>query len=332
MDPESRVFQGGGDGANFFVSYWVNKPSEFWSTLSEFGTKEQRIPVLLQTRATRPPLLTIVVSTTVPPDELEASLSVHAPRSQVVTLPPSTTRCPKSSTPSLVTQQLSQNGTVQWMVPVTTLVAPVSNDFVRRLPGAHAAGLWVPLDSAAQWQVLQQRSSTCTNCLWAKTDSGAIRIFFEKKMSKIKMIYGPRGGEKWSRTPIQGVDTYPPICRPVDLSRSISTVDHDQPTGEHGRYRRSIMINLRENTVDIDGRSRSTNERIRSISTVDHDPPTWQYGRYRRSITIHLLRIGSIVDSGRSIEGVGSVDFIDDTCATCEMGRILMIYSTFYIP
>ena len=82
----------------------------------------------------------------------------------------------------------------------------------------------------------------------------------------------------------------------------------------HGRYQWLITINLRENTVDIDGQSSSTYGRIRSISTVDHDQPTREYGRYRRSITIHLLRIGSIVDSGRSIEGVGSVDFIDDTC------------------
>ena len=31
-----------------------------------------------------------------------------------------------------------QNKTIQWLKPVTTLVATVSHDFVRRLPGAHA--------------------------------------------------------------------------------------------------------------------------------------------------------------------------------------------------
>ena len=36
----------------------------------------------------------------------------------------------------------------------------------------------------------------------------------------------------------------------TDLSRSISTVDHHQPTGEYGRYRRSITIHLRRITVD----------------------------------------------------------------------------------
>jgi len=35
-------------------------------------------------------------------------------------------------------QYLSQNKTIQWLIPVTTLVATVSNDFVRRLPGVHA--------------------------------------------------------------------------------------------------------------------------------------------------------------------------------------------------
>ena len=60
----------------------------------------------------------------------------------------------------------------------------------------------------------------------------------------------------------------------------------------HGRYQRSITINLRENTVDIDGRSRSTYVRIRSISTVDHDQPTGENGRYRRSITIIGQKIG----------------------------------------
>jgi len=39
--------------------------------------------------------------------------------------------------------------------------------------------------------------------------------------------------------------------RPVDRSRSISTVDKDSPTWEYGRYRRSIRIHLLENTVDI---------------------------------------------------------------------------------
>jgi len=39
------------------------------------------------------------------------------------------------------------------------------------------------------------------------------------------------------------------------MSQSTSTVDADSPTGEHGRYRRWMLIVLRENSVDIDGQS-----------------------------------------------------------------------------
>jgi len=35
-------------------------------------------------------------------------------------------------------QYLSQNKTMQWLMTVTNLVATVSKDSVRRLPGAHA--------------------------------------------------------------------------------------------------------------------------------------------------------------------------------------------------
>jgi len=46
------------------------------------------------------------------------------------------------------------------------------------------------------------------------------------------------------------IDAYPLIYRPVDLSRSISTVDDDSPTEEYCPYRRSIQIHLRRITVD----------------------------------------------------------------------------------
>ena len=83
--------------------------------------------------------------------------------------------------------------------------------------------------------------------------------------------YGPKGCEKWSWTPIHqksmvpfglsdgpnthpNIDTNPRIYRPVDWSRSISTVDRITLTEEYGRYRRSIGLHSRKNTVDIDGR------------------------------------------------------------------------------
>jgi len=41
--------------------------------------------------------------------------------------------------------------------------------------------------------------------------------------------------------------------RPVGWSRSISMVGSVPPTGQHGRYRRSVRLHLRRLTVDIDG-------------------------------------------------------------------------------
>ena len=46
------------------------------------------------------------------------------------------------------------------------------------------------------------------------------------------------------------IDTNPPINRPVGQSRSISTVGSVPPTGQHGRYRRSVRSHLRRITVD----------------------------------------------------------------------------------
>jgi len=46
------------------------------------------------------------------------------------------------------------------------------------------------------------------------------------------------------------IDTNPPINRPVGWSRSISTFGSVPPTGEHGRYRRSVRLHLRRITVD----------------------------------------------------------------------------------
>jgi len=77
--------------------------------------------------------------------------------------------------------------------------------------------------------------------------------------------YGPISDEKWSRTHIyrdkkvmvpwvvrNGPNSYLNVdtIDPVDRSRSISTVDKDSPTGESGRYRRSMPILLRRITVD----------------------------------------------------------------------------------
>jgi len=59
--------------------------------------------------------------------------------------------------------------------------------------------------------------------------------------------------------------------------RAVSTVDHDQPR------------NLRENIVDIDGRSRSTYGRMRSISTVDYDQPEENYSHRRKKMACRVF-------------------------------------------
>jgi len=50
------------------------------------------------------------------------------------------------------------------------------------------------------------------------------------------------------------IDANPRIDQPVDWSRSISTVDRITLTEEYGRYRRSIGLHSRKNTVNINGR------------------------------------------------------------------------------
>ena len=51
-------------------------------------------------------------------------------------------------------------------------------------------------------------------------------------------------------TPIQILTLIHRFIDSVDRSRLISTVDADSPTGEYGRYRRSMLIHLQRITVD----------------------------------------------------------------------------------
>ena len=84
--------------------------------------------------------------------------------------------------------------------------------------------------------------------------------------------------------------------RPVDWSRSISTVDTITLTTEYGRYRQSIRLHSQQNTVDIDGRSDYTHWTIRSILTVDRITLPEEYGRYRQSIRIHRRKKSVDID------------------------------------
>jgi len=67
------------------------------------------------------------------------------------------------------------------------------------------------------------------------------------------------------------IDTNPPINRPVGLPRSISTVGSIPPTGEHGRYRRSIRLKFSTGVIGW------INHKIISINyrrlTIDRNSP-----------------------------------------------------------
>jgi len=75
--------------------------------------------------------------------------------------------------------------------------------------------------------------------------------------------------------------------RPVDLSRSISTVDADSPTWKYCRYWRLMQIHLLENTIDLDGQCRFACVKIRlishqpSISEKNWSKSTVDFGRFR---------------------------------------------------
>jgi len=67
----------------------------------------------------------------------------------------------------------------------------------------------------------------------------------------------------------------------------------DRSVGQ-GRYRRSVRLHLRDDTVDIDGRFGHTYGELRSISTVGSVTLTKNYGQYRRSVRFIVPRNRSI--------------------------------------
>jgi len=78
--------------------------------------------------------------------------------------------------------------------------------------------------------------------------------------------------------------------RPVDRSRSISTVDKDSPIWEYGRYRRLIRIHLLGNTVDVwstvdlTPKSVEIDRRYGFIPKKNVDVPSYQKKIGRQSI------------------------------------------------
>jgi len=79
--------------------------------------------------------------------------------------------------------------------------------------------------------------------------------------------------------------------RPVDFSRSISTVDVDSPTWKYCWYRQSMQIHLFENTVDINGRYRFACLKIRSIL---HGPSISEKNWSKSTVTVDSYQQKSV--------------------------------------
>jgi len=172
------------------------------------------------------------------PDELEASLSVRIPCSQVVTSRPS----------RLLIRSKDRR---HWRANSS-----------RRIKCSNGWYLWPPYH-------LQWFRTETARCAYSCRPLGfwPLMLTCTRKVKKGPLTYGLKGGETWSRTHIhkefngyigseqwsQHIQIWTPIHWFID--RSIC----------HGRYRQSMMIHPRENTVDIDCRYRFTNGELRSI-------------------------------------------------------------------
>ena len=147
------------------------------------------------------------------------------------------------------------------LVPVTTRVATVSNDFVWRLPGAHQPAFWVPIAHLRFLVWRFNRLAFGPGCVFPRSREKQDHDLRSHMVPEV-MRNGPgytSTKESWSQEWWEMVPTSIwmsiPIHRfidPVDPSRSISTVDKESPTGEYGRYRRSIRIHLRRIAVNVE--------------------------------------------------------------------------------
>ena len=157
---------------------------------------------------------------------------------------------------------------------MTTSVATIPNDFVWRLPGAHTAGLWLPLDSAVFAWCFNAAFGLC--CAFPRWQKRTISLWSQTWWEMVPdnyppRIHGPMIGEKWS----QHTSKYQHMS--TDLSTSQSVI------------------------VDVDITCRSTYGRIRSISTSTVDLPTVGININREST---YGKIRSINDRRQNIETV----------------------------
>jgi len=145
------------------------------------------------------------------------------------------------------------------LVPVTTRVATVSNDFVWRLSGVYHPAVWVPTAHVRFLVWRFKRLAFGPGRIFPRSQEKKVHDSWSHMVPEV-MRNGPgytSTKESWSHEWWEMVPTSIwmsiPIHRfidPVDRSRSISTVDKDSPTGEYSWYQRSIRIHLQRITVD----------------------------------------------------------------------------------
>jgi len=112
--------------------------------------------------------------------------------------------------------------------------------------------------------------------------------------------------------------------RPVGWSRSISTVGSVPPTGQHGRYRRSVRLHLRRIAVDIDGRFGSFYPEIgryrpyRSVHTKKKSGD----GRYRPSKWTNTQKT-----SGKVL-----ISSLRTHTSQCQLMKTTVCHTRFWLP
>ena len=167
-------------------------------------------------------------------------LSVQTSRSQVVSVPPSSTPGPQPRPPALASQQFSQNKTPGPMAGTCDHPCRYRLQWFRTVT-ARCTYSWGPLGCWTLMLTCTPKSQKRTIDLWSQR-------WWEMAWSRTPIhqeVNGPIDGEQWSQHISKYQHQYffsfflgvnPLMCWPVDLSRSISTVDSIPPTEEYCQY------------------------------------------------------------------------------------------------
>ena len=143
-----------------------------------------------------------------------------------------------------------------------TLVYPLSNSlrvaFLFSLSSAAVASKEEPPKNAliALWpntRVVKRNGSIRTTFYSLLLMNLPIGVYGLKYLSQVMSVIEKRqNGQISTGLKVSSVGSVG-FNRAVGWTRSISTVGSVPPTGQHGRYRRSVRLHLRRITVDIDG-------------------------------------------------------------------------------